>query len=121
MIADPDVLSPDLVEVVERGTGDGGARDLRRPQVGDRGQRPGPPDVRDDVLDDRLDLLRRELVGDRPARGSADDPEPLLLVEAVDLDDHAVGLVRELVALVAPCLREVDHRLDVEPGLRGSG
>ncbi len=105
VIADPDVLAPDLVEVVERGPGDGRAGDLRRPEVGDRRQRPGPPDVRDDVLDDRLDLLRRELVGDRPARGPADDPEPLLLVEPVDLDDDAVGLVRELVALVAPAPR----------------
>ena len=52
----------------------------------------------DDVLDDRLDLLGRELVGDRPARRAAHDPEPLLLVEGVDLHDDAVGLVREVVA-----------------------
>ena len=86
-------------------------------QVRDRGQRPGPPDVRDDVLDDRLDLLRRELVGDRPAWRPADHPEARLLVEAVDLDHHAVRLVRQVVALLAPRLGERDHALDVEPGL----
>ena len=59
-------------------------------------QRPGPPDVRDDVLDERLDLLGRELEGDRPARRPADHPETRLLVEPVDLDDDAVGLVREV-------------------------
>ena len=71
VVADPDVLAPDLVEVVERGPGDRRAGDLRRREVGDGRQRPRPPDVGDDVLDDRLDLLRRELVGDRPARRPA--------------------------------------------------
>ena len=78
---------------------------------------PVRPDVRHDVLDDGLDLLRRELVGDRPARRPADHAEPLLLVEPVDLDDDAVGLVREGVARLAPALGEGDDALDVEPGL----
>ena len=117
VVADPDVLAADLVEVVEGRPCDRRARHLRRAQVGDRRQRPGPADVRDDVLDDGLDLLRRELVGDRPARRPADHPEPLLLVEPVDLDDHAVGLVRQVVALLAPRLGEGDDALDVEPGL----
>ena len=64
-----------------------------------------------------LDLLGRELVGDRPARRPADHPEPLLLVEPVDLDDDAVGLVRQVVALLAPALGERDDALDVEAGL----
>ncbi len=117
MIADPDVLPADLVDVMERRPGDGRAGDLRRPQVRDRRQGSGAPDIRDDVLEDGLDLLRRELVGDRPARRPADHPEPLLLVEPVDLDDHAVGLVGQVVALVAPGLREGDDGLDVEAGL----
>ncbi len=117
MVADPDVLAADLVEVVERGPRDRRAGDVRRPQVSHRRQGPGPADVGDDVLDDRLDLLGRELVRDRPARRPADHPEPVLLVEPVDLDDHAVGLVREPVALVAPRLGEGDDALDVEVGL----
>src|SRR5205814_8101839 len=43
--------------------------------------------------------------------------KPGLLVESVDLDDDAVGLVRQLVALLAPSLGELDDGLDVEPGL----
>ncbi len=116
-VADPDVLAPHLVEVVEGRPGDRRARDLDRRQVRDRRQRPGPADVRDDVLDERLDLLGRELEGDRPARRPADHPEPRLLVEAVDLDDDAVGLVRQVVARLAPALGEGDDALDVEPGL----
>src|SRR5262249_8307197 len=63
---------------------------------------------------DALHLLWWELVGDRPARRAAHDPEPTLLVEAVDLHDHAVRLVRQVVALFAPGLRERDHALDVQ-------
>ncbi len=85
--------------------------------MGDRRQRPCPPDVRNDVLDDGLDLLGRELVGDRPARRPADHAEPLLLVESIDLDDDAVGLVREGVSILAPGLGEDDDALDVEARL----
>ena len=84
-------------------------------------QRPGPADVRDDVLDEGLDLLGRELEGDRPARRPADHPEPRLLVEPVDLDHDAVGLVRQLVALLAPALGEVDDAFDVEVRRRAPG
>ena len=120
-VADPDVLAPDLVEVVEGRPRDGRAGDLDRRHVRDRRQRPGPADVRDDVLDERLDLLGRELEGDRPARRPADHPEPRLLVEPVDLDHDAVGLVREVVALLAPALGEVDDALDVEVRRRAPG
>src|SRR4029453_2735244 len=74
VVADPDVLPADLVEVVERGPGDGRSRDLRRREMRDRRQGPGPSDVRHDVLDDRLDLLRRELVGARPRGGPRHPP-----------------------------------------------
>ena len=86
MIADPDVLAANLVEVVERRAGDGRTRHLGRREVRDRRQRPGPPHVRDDVLDEALDLLGRVLVGDRPARSATDHAETCLLIEAVDLD-----------------------------------
>ena len=113
-VADPDVLATNLVEVVEGGARDSRPRDLDRRHVRHRRQRPGPSDVRDDVLDEGLDLLWRELEGDRPARSPADHPEPRLLVDAVDLDHDAIGLVREVVALLAPELGEVDDTLDVE-------
>ena len=44
-------------------------------------------------------------------------PEARLLVERVDLHDHAVGLVLERVARLAPALDEGDDALDVEAGL----
>ena len=117
VVADPDVLAAHLVEVVEGGPGDGRAGDLDRAQVRHRRERPGPADVRHDVLDHGLDLLGRELVGDRPARRPADHAQPLLLVEPVDLDDDAVGLVRQVVARLAPALEEREHAVDVEARL----
>ncbi len=113
-VADPDVLAPDLVQVVESGSRDRRAGDLDRGHVGDRRQGPCPPDVRDDVLDERLDLFRRELEGDGPAGRPADHPQTGLLVEPVDLDDDAVRLVRQAVASLAPALGEGDDALDVE-------
>ena len=118
-VADADVLATHLVEVVEGGAGDRGAGDLDRPQVRHRRQRPGTTDIGHDVLDDGLDLLGRELVGDGPARRPADHAQAALVVEAVDLDDDAVRLVGQLVARLAPALGEGDDALDVEPGLRG--
>ena len=117
VVADPDVLAAHLVEVVERRAGDGRTRHLGRREVRDRRQRPGPPHVRDDVLDEALDLLGRVLVGDRPARCAADHAEARLLVEAVDLDHDPVRLVRQLVTPLAPRFGELDDALDVEPGL----
>ncbi len=46
--------------------------------------------------------LSRELVGDGPARVPADDPELLLIIEAVDLDDHSVNLIIKRVAFILP-------------------
>jgi hypothetical protein len=116
-VADPDVLPADLIEVVERRSRDRRAGDLDGRQVGDRRHRAGPTDVHNDVLEVRLDLLRRELVGNRPTRSPGDHPESLLLIECVDLHDDAVGLVRQLVAGFTPAFRERDHAIDVEAGL----
>jgi hypothetical protein len=116
VVADPDVLAAHLVEVVQRGAGNGRPGYLGGGQVRHGCERPRPADIRDDVLDDRLHLLRRELVGDGPAGRAADEPEPLLLLERVHLHDDAIGLIRKVVALLSPGLREGDHAVDVEPG-----
>ena len=114
MVADPQVLAVDLVEVVERGAGYGRAGHVRRSEVRDGGERPGSPDVRNDVLQDGLDLLGRILVGNRPAGRPGHHAEASLLVEPIDLHDHAVGLVVETVTALAPLLEEGDHALDLQ-------
>ena len=94
-VADPHVLAVDLVLVVERRARDGDAADEDRAELRDRRQRAGAADAREDVLDHGGLLLRRELVGDRPARHPRQLAEVALQGELVHLEDAAVDLDRE--------------------------
>ena len=71
----------------------------------------------------RLHLLRRVLVGDRPARGAAGRAQLVVQVELVDLDDDAVQLVLDVVPMLAEVLDElgdlVDRRAHAVCGLVG--
>src|SRR5450759_983705 len=80
-----------------------------------RRQRARPADIGNDVFEYGLDLLRRELEGDGPAWRPRHHAQPLLLVEAIDLHDHAVVLVWQIVAFVMPLAKEADHAVDIEP------
>ena len=94
-VADADVLARDLVLVVQRGVGDDHAADRHRLELGGGRQRAGAADLDLDVEQARRRLLRRELVGDGPARRARDEAQPLLPVEPVDLVDDAVDVVAE--------------------------
>ena len=61
-------------------------------------------DSDDDVEQNRVHLLGRVLVGDGPARCPRCRPEPIVKFEAVDLDDNAVDLVFEVVAVLTVSL-----------------
>src|SRR6185312_3579890 len=78
MIALADVLAGDLVLVVQGGAADDDAADGDWLQLGHRGQRAGAADLDRDRAQDRLRLLGRELVGERPARRAAHHAEPRL-------------------------------------------
>ena len=110
-VADAHVLARDLVRVVQRGARDHDAADgdrlaARPPASARRCGRPGSMIASSTVVG----LLGRELVGDRPARRAADEAQPLLPVEAVDLVDHAVDVVGQRGAL-APDLGLVGQHL----------
>ena len=94
-VAHPHVLAGDLVLVVQGRVGDRDPADEHRLEPRHRGERPGPPhlDVDGEEPGDRL--LRRELVGQRPAGGPRHRPEAALVFEAVDLVDDPVDLVAE--------------------------
>src|SRR5467141_3589644 len=107
------VLAGDLVFVVQRRTTHRHTGNLRGPKPRHGCRRTGAPDVDLDVLDDGLGLLGRELERQRPARTPGDEPQLCLLPQVVDLDDNAVDLVVETVALLLPFVEEGDHGLDV--------
>jgi hypothetical protein len=86
---------------VQRRLPDDRARDAGRGHHGE-GRRPaGAADRDDDVEQLRVDLLRRVLVRDRPPRRTTGGAELVVQRELVDLDDDAVDLVLDVVAVLA--------------------
>ena len=73
----------------------------------------GAADVDLDGAQDRLLLDRRHLVGDGPARRLGRGAERAPLRHVVDLDDDAVDLEAEGVALLGEVLDEGPHLVDV--------
>src|SRR3989454_746811 len=80
-VADPDILAPELVLVVQGRVGDGGAAHEHRLEARHRGQGPGAPHLHVDTENLRGLLLRRILVGQRKARRARHEAEPLLRIE----------------------------------------
>ena len=74
----------------------GRAAHLDRPHHPERGHPPGPPDVDPDVEQPWRHLFRRVLVRDRPARRAAGRAQRAAAASSVvDLDHHAVDLIRD--------------------------
>ena len=112
-VADPDVLAADLVLVVEADVADHDPGELHRLELRAGREHARLADVDRDRAHDRGGLAGGELERDRPPRVVRRRAEPALLLERVHLDDGAVGLVRERVALGLEPRAVRDHRLDV--------
>ncbi len=97
-VANLDAEAFDLVGVVERGAGDGGAADEDGSECGDGCDLAGAADLEEDVFEFGDAGAGGEFVGDGPARGFAGEAEAALLRDGVDLEDDAVDLVRQGVA-----------------------
>ena len=97
-VADADAEARDLVGVVQRGAGDGGASDEHGSEDGDGSHLAGAADLEVHAFEARDGGARGELVGDGPARGAAGEAEAALLRGGVDFDHDAVDLVAERVA-----------------------
>src|SRR5207244_5675111 len=116
VVAGPHVFPRDLILVVQRCPADRGPPNLHGREPGDWGDRPRPPDVDLDVVDDRLGLFRRELEGEGPARAAGDEAELRLLPEVIDLDHDPVDPIVELVSFFLPHVEEADDGIDVGVG-----
>ncbi len=104
-IAFADVLALDLVLVVQCRALHDDAADGNRLELCDRRQRAAPAHLNDDVVDDRLGLLRRKFMGEGPARRAAHEAQTLLEIEIVDLVDDAIDVVRQAGAHFSPMSR----------------
>ena len=94
------VLAADLVDVVQRGARDGGAGDRHRVELGDRREHAGATHLDANLAQDGLLFLGRELKGDGPTRRTGGKAQVELLLEAVDLYDHAVDVVVQVTAML---------------------
>ena len=94
------VFAADLVDVVQRGARDGGAGDRHRVKLGDRREHTGAAHLDANFAQDGLLFLGRELKGDGPARRTGGKTQVELLLEAVDLYDHAVDVVVQVAAML---------------------
>src|SRR5690606_38896446 len=111
-----DVLALDVVDVVEVGTADGDAADVHGPQHGDGRDDAGAAHARHDAQDLADLLARLELDGVRPARVVGGVAQAVAQVEVLQLHDHAVDLVRHVVALLDHLLEVGEDPLDVVGG-----
>ena len=77
-----------------------------------RRQHTSPADLYNDVQDLGRLLLRRVLIGGRPARELCRAPQGCPFFQAVDLDDGTVNIERELLPAVAYLLDLMDTLFD---------
>ena len=78
----------------------------------ERRHRAGAADIHLDALEQRRLLLRREFEGDGPARKLAGGAETRPQIDAIELDDDAVGVEVERAPLLFPFAAEREERVD---------
>ena len=98
-VADTHILASRFVLVVQRGVGHRDAADKYWRQLGHRRQLAGSPHLDLDRLHRRQLLLRRVLVRHRPTWLPRHKAQSALQLDAVDLVDHTVDVVRQSSAL----------------------
>ena len=94
------VFAANLVDVMQRGARDGGAGDRHRVELGDRREHTGATHLDAYLAQDGLLFLGRELKGDGPARRAGGKAQVELLLEAIDLYNHAVDVVVQVTAML---------------------
>ncbi len=134
-IPDPQVPVPDQVLVVQAGCRhEGAGHPYRRQHCIGRGHA-GPANGEEDVIQTGLHFLRRVLVGNGIPRGLGIEAQGFLLLQAVDLDHHAVDFIGQAASFLPGLFNEcpqfvhrVTHRkvhVHREPhgvhGFQGSG
>ena len=92
-VTDTDILAGNLILVVQRRVGDHHTSNRHRPQLGHRRQRTGTTHLDVDAQKLGLRLLGWKLVGDGPARRTADETQSLLEIQPVHLVDNPIDVI----------------------------
>src|SRR5207249_216770 len=101
-VADLQTQTVDFVHIVECGTADSDAANLHGFEDRDRCERAGTPDLHANVVDDGGLLTSRIFVGNGPARSFRCESQFVLDAYGIDLDDHAIDFVGEILAFGLP-------------------
>src|SRR5881227_867117 len=102
-----------LIHVVQRGAADSGAANGYRLELRNRRQLSCAPYLYMNLLDLRDSASRCVFVSDCPARGFAGESELPLQRNAVDLDHHAVDLIRQRLAFFFPLTDKLPRLVEV--------
>ena len=108
-VTDTHVLAANLVDVVQRGTSDGGPGHHDGVELGDRGENAGAPHLHGDVAQDGLALLGRELERREEARGTGREAQGVLIGKGINLHHDAVDVIGQAVALAEGLRTELVH------------
>ena len=98
MSPDAHVFAMNLVLVVQRSPGNGGAGHHHGVELGHRGENAGAAHLDGDGTQQRLLLLGRELVGRKEPRGPGRETQGVLSGKGVDLHHDAVDVIGQPVA-----------------------
>ena len=120
-VADSYVEALHFVEIVERGAGDVGPGQAHGLKVGDRRYGAGPADLQRHGKKFRLGALRRELVGDGPARGLGGGAQFFPQGETVNFNYYSVGGEGKREALLLPLFAESHGVPDIAADPAGGG
>ena len=115
----PDIFFRDIVLVVQRGIGDGGARQAHRREHRLGGQHAGSAHLHHDVQHLGGLLLRRVLEGHRPLGELGGGAQLLPVRQAVHLDDGAVDVEGIVHALIVDAVDLPLHHFGPGEGLVG--
>ncbi len=113
VVADTQVFARNLIGIMERGTGDGGAGQQHRLQLGDGGQDAGAPHLDRDIADRGSSALGFKFIGAGIARALGGSPERVVPATLIDLDDGAIDLKGEVVPQRLQLIEGCHHRRHV--------
>ena len=110
-IANPHVLAPDFVLVVQRGIGHRNSADEHRLEPGHRRQRAGPANLDVDTENFGACFFSRVFVGYGPTWLTRNETKLGLQCERVDLIHHAIDVERQFAAFLADAPVKIGQRL----------
>ena len=94
-VANADILARNLIGIMQGGIAHAHATNRDLLQFGNRRKRTCAPHLNVDILQHGCRLLRRKFMCDRPARRARYKAQPVLIVERINLIDHAVNVISQ--------------------------